>query len=153
MTTNYEVIGPGQRHFVSKPWGWEDWILNDEAANLCQKILFVKGGRGGSIHRHIKKDEVITCESGQLIVEVISEALANSSVPPSQTGMLVGTNRILIPPGVAIRIRPGVWHRLSAGYDTYVYEASTWHDDNDVERADDWTAAMETLRCSSGSTS
>ena len=65
-----EIIHPDSpgRVFVSKRWGWEDWILNDKDANLCQKVLFVKARKFIGIHRHPVKDEVITCHSGSVIV-------------------------------------------------------------------------------------
>ena len=31
------------RHFVSKGWGFEDWIVNKE--EYCGKLLFIKKGK------------------------------------------------------------------------------------------------------------
>jgi len=131
-----EIIPPDRRVYVPKPWGWEDWILNDETANFCQKVLFIKGGHGGSIHMHPIKDEVMTCESGCLIVEYLDRNLSEMVQSGLSTHLAVQTAQIH--PGMAIRFRPGQWHRLFARFDTYIYEASTFHRDDDVRRVEGW---------------
>ncbi len=131
-----EIIAPNQRIFVSKPWGWEDWILNDEWASLCQKVLFIKAGQRGSIRMHPVKDKVLTCDSGCLIVEYLQGD--PSKMIRSSVQAMVAVQTLQITPGMAVRIREGEWHRLSAGVDTYIYEASTFHSDDDVARVNDW---------------
>jgi len=135
-----EIIEDGKRKFVSKPWGWEDWILNDRHANLCQKVLFVKAGQHTSIHRHLKKDEVITCDSGMLTIEYIWGNAG--TLIPAEVHMLVYVQRVRLLPGMAVRVRPGEWHRLIGQHDSYAYEASTFHSDDDVERISEWAEAF-----------
>jgi len=135
-----DIILPDQRVFVSKPWGWEDWILNDKSANLCQKVLFIKAGRSGSIHMHPVRDAVLCCDSGCLQIEYLQGNPAMMARSDIQAMVAVAVVQIL--PGMAIRLRPGDWHRLGAGSDTYVYEASTFHSDDDVKRADSWTDVL-----------
>lgn len=135
-----DIILPNQRIFVSKPWGWEDWILNDESANFCQKVLFIKAGQRGSIHVHPIKDEVLCCDSGCMLIEYLQGDPATMAKSAIQAMVAVATAQIL--PGMAIRFHPGDWHRFSAGSDTYVYESSTFHSDDDVKRADDWTDVL-----------
>jgi D-lyxose ketol-isomerase len=136
-----QLLRPEARTFVSKPWGYEDWIFNDPKTNYCQKVLFIKGGKSGSIHMHNIKDEVLTCHSGVLIVQVLA-------AEPSTLAQAVGlgtsliTDTIAVQPGYAVRLKPGTWHKLSAQIDTTVYEASTAHSDEDVVRADTWKAVV-----------
>ena len=133
-----EIIPPDRRIYVSKPWGWEDWILNDETANFCQKVLFIKAGRSGSIHMHPVKDEVMTCDSGCLFVEYLDRNLGEMVQSGLSTHLAVQT--VKLHPGMAVRFRPGQWHRLFSSVDTYIYEASTFHSDDDVQRATGWDA-------------
>ena len=147
-TLTYCVTAPAQRKFVSKPWGWEDWLFNDKEANYCHKKLFIKGGRRGSIHMHPTKDEVLTCHSGQLFVEVMS-----AEPPPtnnSNLNALVAIQLIPVRAECSIRIKPGTWHRLVAQYDTLIYEASTYHDDNDVVRKDHWRSVLDKANSDEG---
>lgn len=133
----YNLIEPARQHFVSKPWGWENWIFNDAVRNYCQKVLFVKAGKGTSIHRHPIKDEVLTVESGTLCVDVLPTNILKDSITTVWSPDIF-VQKLFLQPGMAIHIEPGTWHRLTANYDTYVYETSTFHSDADVERCTSW---------------
>jgi quercetin dioxygenase-like cupin family protein len=122
------LIHPHSRHFVSKPWGWEDWLYNDEELDLGMKILFVKGGRACSMHRHSIKEEVIYCESGQLVVEYLTKT------PHSEMEFITALRSHVLLPGLGVHIAPDTWHRLAAIEDAYLYEAGTFHRDTDSER-------------------
>ena len=54
------------RNFVSKGWGYEDWIVNKK--EYCGKILFIKKGKRCSWHYHKLKDETFYIQSGKLEV-------------------------------------------------------------------------------------
>ena len=54
------------RIFVSKGWGYEDWIVNKE--EYCGKLLFIKKGKKCSWHYHKNKDETFYIQSGKLEV-------------------------------------------------------------------------------------
>ena len=49
------------RIFVSKGWGYEDWIVNKE--QYCGKLLFIKKGKKCSWHYHKNKDETFYIQS------------------------------------------------------------------------------------------
>jgi len=131
-----EVIPVQTAKFVPKDWGYESWHLNDVNHNLCQKTLFVKAGKKSSIHKHPIKAEVITCESGCLVVEYLQgdpEQLMRTGIHS-----MVALQIARLQPGWSIMLHPGDWHRLSAEHDTWAYESSTYHDDSDVRRIDKW---------------
>ena len=44
------------RHYVSKGWGYEDWLVNKP--DYCGKVLFLKKGKRLSWHYHKLKDEL-----------------------------------------------------------------------------------------------
>ena len=52
------------RNFVSKGWGYEDWIVNTE--KYCGKVLFFKKGKKCSWHYHKIKDETFYVQSGKV---------------------------------------------------------------------------------------
>jgi len=122
------LIHPQGRTFVSKPWGWEDWLYNDEELDLGMKRLFIKAGRACSMHRHPIKEEVIMCDSGALVVEFLTKT------PNSQMEFMTALRSHVLGPGMGVHVAPGAWHRLVAMEDTYLYEAGTFHRDSDSER-------------------
>ena len=126
------LIHPTSRVFVSKPWGWEDWLYNDEELDLGMKKLFIKAAHGCSMHRHPIKEEVIICESGMLMFEYQAET------PASPAEYMMGLEAFALTPGLAVHVPPGTWHRLAAIEDTYLYEAGTFHRDEDSERMAGW---------------
>jgi mannose-6-phosphate isomerase len=106
---------------VEKPWGWElIWAKTDDYVG---KILFVRAGAALSLQFHREKDETWYVQSGRAEVEL---AAAGDAV----------TNREIVGPGAAFRIRPGTVHRIRAIEDTTVLEASTPQLD-DIVRLED----------------
>ena len=108
------------RTFVSKVWGWEDWIVNND--RYCGKILFIKKGHHTSFHYHKVKDETLYVQSGKLLVEhgMNNEFYLSTSI------ILYIQDSMHVP--LALR------HRLTALEDTYIIEFSTHHDEEDTVR-------------------
>jgi len=122
--------------FVPKSWGWENWLHNDKDSNYCLKQLFIKAGQKTSIHRHPVKDEAIHCHSGVCYIacQAPPEAPAAVRTHAAAYGPFIYT----IKPGQTVHIKAGAWHCLHAKEDTLLYEGSTFHSDDDVERRDSW---------------
>lgn len=112
-------IYPEKRVFVSKRWGWEDWIYNGK---YCGKVLFIKSGKQTSFHYHKEKDEVIYVQSGMI-------DLIHSSGDDE-----IKAKKHLLNAGDAFRIKPGMRHRIVAVTDAYLFETSTHHEDSDSYR-------------------
>lgn len=111
------VIKPCDMNFVSKTWGWELWITNNE--KYCGKKLFIKQGHHLSYHSHRIKDEVLFVESGKIWFT------HNLNGEPESIEMSVG---------YAFHVKPGVIHQMRAIEDTVLYEFSTQHFDEDSYR-------------------
>ena len=106
---------------VDKPWGYElIWALTDL---YCGKKLFIKAGEALSLQFHKVKDEVIYVESGS--VEFTIGALGDA-VP----------HKVVVGPGAAFHVTPGVVHRMRALEDSFLLEVSTPQLD-DVVRLED----------------
>jgi len=135
----WELLTTATRTFVPKTWGWEDWIFNNLDADYCMKVLFVKAGKCTSIHRHHVKDEVLLCSTGRVFIEVLIQDIGESG----DTSVCTAVQTIPLATGEAIRLHPGTWHRILASQDAYIYEASTGHDDMDVERAKSWKELLD----------
>lgn len=106
--------------FVSKSWGYELWIVNNE--KYCGKILFIKQGKHCSFHYHKLKDEVLYIQSGkiQFRYQDPTDSLAEKII---QMG-----------PGEAFHVKPGLIHQMHALEDTTILEFSTQHFDEDSHR-------------------
>jgi mannose-1-phosphate guanylyltransferase len=103
--------------FVSKDWGYEQWLANNE--KYCGKLLFIKSGKHGSYHMHPKKDEVMHVLEGMLHLVIEEDGEPTFYV---------------VRVGGSFRIPPGTPHQLSAPVDTKIIEVSTPHSDDDVVR-------------------
>jgi mannose-6-phosphate isomerase-like protein (cupin superfamily) len=102
---------------VKKFWGWEEWLLNEEHANLCAKRLIVRANKACSLHYHPLKNEVFIVEKGCLRVEVDQELLTVSA-------------------GDSVHIPAGTPHRFSNRMRrrAQILEISNFHSDDDVVR-------------------
>ena len=120
--------------WVPKGWGGEHWIVNDKANNYCAKRLFVAAGKQFSYHYHKIKVETFYVMSGS--------ALLLFAMPGDQENMRADTAHARIRDlneGEIIHVTPGMVHRIFARRDTWIYEASTYHMDEDsirVEKGD-----------------
>ena len=106
---------------TDKPWGHE--LLWAHAEEYVGKILFVRAGESLSLQFHREKDESWYVLDGRVELEF------------SAMGEAV-TQREVVGPGAAFRLRPGTVHRVSALEDARILEVSTPHLD-DVVRLED----------------
>jgi mannose-6-phosphate isomerase len=104
---------------VEKPWGHELWWA--QTNQYVGKLLHVKAGHKLSLQYHVKKDETIHLQTGELLL-VVDE------------GQGLVEKRLL--PGESYHIRPGTRHRMVAVTDCDILEVSTPEVD-DIVRLED----------------
>jgi mannose-6-phosphate isomerase-like protein (cupin superfamily) len=104
---------------VPKPWGEE--IIFAETERYAGKILVIRCHEILSLQYHVRKDETLYLYKGRIRLWL------------EEDGKLA--ERILAP-GEALRITPGLRHRLEALEDSEVFEVSTPELD-DVVRLED----------------
>lgn len=110
-------IDASQMTRVEKDWGHEIWITNGEL--YCGKKLFVANSKWCSYHHHKIKDEVLYLQSGK-----IKMTYDDQGSPVS----------IVMLPGTAFRVVPGVLHQFYGLEDSEIIEFSTEHFDSDSYR-------------------
>tara|TARA_R110000824_G_C15058914_1_gene662206 strand:+ start:60 stop:431 length:372 start_codon:yes stop_codon:yes gene_type:complete len=110
------------RHFVSKGWGYEDWLVNKE--DYCGKMLFFKKNKRCSWHYHKIKDETFYIQSGKIEMRYGFDDDINS----------MNTRTIILEAGDTFYIPPGLKHQAIALLDANVFEFSTTHFDEDSYR-------------------
>lgn len=112
MTTNLVNIKT-----VPKGWGKELWIHNDE--KYCGKVLILNKGKRCSLHFHLKKHETFYISKGLVQMEIVENE----------------DKKILIMrPGDALEIPPGLKHRFTGIEDSEIMEFSTEHFEEDSYR-------------------
>ena len=118
MIINPNITTP---KIVTKTWGYEMWIHNDE--EYCGKLLvFNKEGDKFSMHYHIKKKETWYVQSGSFIFNWLDV----------ENGERLFTN---LEEGDVIEIERGLPHQLEALEDgSTIFEVSTEHFDEDSYR-------------------
>ena len=118
MNINVNISNPT---IISKNWGYEMWIHNDE--EYCGKLLvFNKEGDRFSMHYHIKKKETWFVQSGSFLFKWIDveNGLINSKE-------IIG--------GESVVIERGLPHQLIALEDgSTIFEVSTQHFEEDSYR-------------------
>jgi mannose-6-phosphate isomerase-like protein (cupin superfamily) len=107
-------------HVVSKGWGFEKWIVNNE--KYCGKILFFIKDRSCSWHFHKIKDETFFIQSGKILLQYGYDEKIEKS------------NSIILKKGDSFHIPTGLIHKMSALEDTELFEFSTQHLDEDSYR-------------------
>jgi len=112
-------IDAATRNFVPKGWGYEDWICNE---GYCGKGLFLKKGKKCSFHYHKIKDEVFFVISGRMHLLF------------SEDDDMENACEIVLNPGDAFHVPPGLRHRFIGLADTFFVEFSTHHKDEDSFR-------------------
>jgi len=120
------LINPLDMKFVSKRWGWELWICNNDL--YCGKKLFIKQGHWLSLHHHNVKDEVLFVESGS--VWFTYEGKDRIYNDP-QSALI---SSIKMNAGQAYHVKPDTKHQIQAIEDTVIFEFSTKHEDADSIR-------------------
>ena len=107
------MITTKEQNFVSKIWGYERWIVNND--KYCGKLLRIAKGKSTSWHYHKLKDEVLYVQSGKIrMVYGEHEDMKNA-------------NYMNLMAGDSFHIPIGTIHRLEALEDTDVFEFSTQH--------------------------
>ena len=114
------VTKPGDRVNVKKGWGYEDWIYN--GPDYCGKILFFHKDKKCSYHYHAIKDEVLFLHSGRITMRYGD----HDDLPASSV--------LVMFPGMAFHVTPGLRHQMIAQEDSLIYEFSTHHEDSDSFR-------------------
>ena len=109
-----------ERVFVPKGWGYEHWIVNKE--EYCGKLLFFKKGKRCSWHYHKLKDETFHVHQGKL------------QVSHGKGDNIDFSDRIILSSGDSFYVPVGLRHQMLALEDTYMYEFSTEHFDEDSYR-------------------
>ena len=106
--------------FVSKGWGFEKWIVNNE--EYCGKLLYFAKGKRCSWHYHVLKDEVFYIQSGKILVKY------------SESDDLDTANETVLSKGDNFHVYRGLRHQMIALEDTELFEFSTQHFDSDSHR-------------------
>ena len=110
------------RTFVSKGWGYEDWIVNKE--EYCGKLLFIKKGKRCSWHYHKLKDETFYIQSGRLEV---TYGWDDRRTPDF-------TEKVVLDEGDSFHVPIGMRHQMLGLTDVTMFEFSTQHFDTDSIR-------------------
>lgn len=110
------------RVFVSKGWGYEDWIVNK--SEYCGKLLFFKKGKRCSWHYHLLKDETFYVHKGRLEVTYGYDDDIFS----------INTNKVVLGEGDTFHVPVKLRHQMKALLDTELFEFSTEHFDEDSYR-------------------
>jgi quercetin dioxygenase-like cupin family protein len=107
-------------NFVSKGWGYEKWIVNNE--DYCGKILFFVKGLKCSWHYHKIKRETFYLQSGSIkLFYSFEDSLDDADV-------------IILHKGDKFEVPVGLRHQMIALEDTELFEFSTQHIDEDSYR-------------------
>ena len=97
---------------VKKPWGNEEWIVNED---YCGKFLNISRGHKTSLHYHKNKHETFYLVKGRITIDD-------------------GKSSITLTEGDVFDIVPNQPHRATAIEDSTVIEFSTHHEDEDSHR-------------------
>jgi len=135
------VINTG-RVFVSKPWGYEDWIVNTEL--YCGKLLFIKKNMHLSLHFHRLKTETFYQNSGEVIIEYYDDPSLDQYFTSWDKYQEIWNDphspikhqleSVHLTPGDSFQIPVGRRHTVKALLDSQVFEFSTQHFDDDSIR-------------------
>ena len=119
-------------HFVSKGWGWEEWIVNKAA--YCGKKLFFKKHKCCSLHHHKLKDETFyVCEGRVKMLWSDDFSMHNEHIT-SMEQVIDRLNVTILEAGDSFHVPVGRIHRVVALTDSTVFEFSTEHFDDDSYR-------------------
>lgn len=107
---------------TDKPWGHE--LLFVHTGHYAGKLLYIKQGHRLSHQYHMKKDEAFYLHTGKAQVDLETAAGEKS--------------RVILEPGDALHLVPGIRHRTTAIEDTVIFEVSTAELDDVVRLSDDY---------------
>ena len=109
---------------VEKPWGYEEWVVNDE---YCGKRLVIMKGKRSSLHYHKEKKETFYVLKGAIFLEW------SPQVDYSVRKTLICNETLK--EGDVFTIEVGVLHRFEGLRNVNeIMEISTHHSDKDVYR-------------------
>lgn len=106
---------------VTKPWGYELWLANNEKENYCGKILHVRAGNSFSMHFHADKHETFYIAKGMCKLRWIDTKSATVVTIDLSEGECYEIDRF-------------VPHQIQALSDVDIIETSTYHKDSDSHR-------------------
>lgn len=106
--------------FVSKGWGFEKWIVNNE--EYCGKLLYFAKGKKCSWHYHVLKDETFYIQSGKILLKY------------GDSDDMSFSHEIVLERGDNFHVYRGLRHQMCALEDTELFEFSTQHFDSDSYR-------------------
>ena len=106
---------------VTKPWGYELWLANNDVHNYCGIILHVKEGHKFSMHFHAQKHETFYVLSGHAKLTTIDTATSTNIEVDLYEGDCYVIHR-LVP------------HQIYAVSELDIIESSTYHMDSDSYR-------------------
>lgn len=106
--------------YVPKNWGYELWIANSE--KYCGKVLYLNKGKRFSYHFHKVKDETFYLHSGRMLVKY------------GETDDLTQAHQMEFEAGSILHIPVGLNHQVIAMENSFMYEFSTQHFDEDSFR-------------------
>lgn len=107
---------------VDKPWGHE--LIFAHTDRYAGKLLVIKAGHRLSRQYHQRKDEAFFVQSGRAQVEL--------ETPDGKKAT------VILEPGDALRLTPGIRHLTMAIIDTVIFEVSTPELDDVVRLSDDY---------------
>lgn len=122
MVDSQSFAMKGPLKVVSKPWGFEEWWVNEN--EYCFKILVLKQGFHSSKHWHLKKKETFIVKNNYCVLKLWDK---------------MGNMRfVTLHAEEHIVIEPNTPHEFyldaNAEMPCVIYEVSTHHDDHDVVR-------------------
>lgn len=137
------------RNFVSKGWGYEDWIANSEL--YCGKVLFLKKDKHLSLHYHNLKDETFYIQSGKVCFTYYGPGADwrdnefvksgwNEHILPWPEHLMANKqgwgdlHQIILEQGDSFHISVGMRHTAYGLLDSHIFEFSTQHFDSDSIR-------------------
>lgn len=106
--------------FVSKGWGFEKWIVNNE--KYCGKLLYFVKGKRCSWHFHKIKDETFYIQSGKILLKWSNE------------DDIMNAQEVILSKGDSWHVTVGQRHQMIAIEDTELFEFSTEHFEDDSYR-------------------
>ena len=123
------------QNIVSKGWGYELWIENNEL--YCGKHLHVLPTKWCSIHYHKNKKETFYVIGGELLLEY-SKKISDVEVDESLSDGYVWyhVNKVILKKGDYFTLEVNTPHRFTSNtsYPCDFIEFSTHHEDSDSYR-------------------
>lgn len=122
--------------FVSKGWGYELWITNNE--KYCLKLLHLVRNRRCSVHFHKIKDETFFISSGKVSLSYVFpscwEYYESVDLSHYKPDWKVKSKEIILESGDVFHVPPMTIHEFCGISTSEIFEVSTQHFDEDSYR-------------------